>query len=105
LVFKNWSGLLSSSRLILENHHFEFSKVPQFHGYWDDPPVFVNSSCNRRFQFSHGLAVLRPVKRMQNPRLPAFAALAVKPRLQAWELDGKIAMAAGRVRFGMFHHC
>ena len=22
-----------------------------------------------------------------------------------WELDGKIAMAAGRVRFGMFHHC
>ena len=44
--------------------------------------------------FSHGLAVLRPVKRMQNPWLPAFAALAVKPRLQAWELDGKIAMAA-----------
>ena len=40
LVFKNWSGLLSSSRLILENHHFEFSKVPQFHGYWDDPPCF-----------------------------------------------------------------
>lgn len=59
LVWYSKTGLVYRVLLVWSgNHHFEFSKVPQFHGYWDDPPVFVNSSCSRRFQCHFRMGLL-----------------------------------------------